>query len=110
MPSGKKVILDFIANIPDNKITDMPNGNGSNPLHSTDDLRLDMQGMTSSNPQKHNLQVQINAETKHKSLKTQSSSRLNTSVAAVLALPGTPPSDIRNGLKDSYNQSKIIDL
>ncbi|KAF9578640.1 hypothetical protein BGW38_005463 [Lunasporangiospora selenospora] len=110
MPSGKKVILAFIASIPDGKISDMPDGTGSNPLWDSVDLRLDMQGMTSNSPKKHNLQIQINAEATHKSLKTQSKSKLNTSVAAVLAPPGSSPKKIREGFVKSLASGKIVVL
>ncbi|KAF9577230.1 hypothetical protein BGW38_007704, partial [Lunasporangiospora selenospora] len=96
--AARNTVLRSINDIPDDRLSDIPDNNGSNPLHSTDDLRLDMQGMTSDSPQRHNLQIQISGH------------QLNTSIAVVLAPSGASPEAIKQGFRDSFDQAVITRL
>lgn len=53
-----KHLIAFINSIPDSKLTGLPRSGRT--LTSDGTFRIDMQGMTSDKPPKHNLQVQVN--------------------------------------------------
>ncbi|KAK8076917.1 hypothetical protein PG996_003087 [Apiospora saccharicola] len=67
MGKNTKRVKEFIESIPDSKLAGFSKNTGL--IYKDNDFRLDMQGMTTGNPQKHNLQVQINKETTVTSLK-----------------------------------------
>ncbi|TEY35181.1 hypothetical protein BOTCAL_0600g00070 [Botryotinia calthae] len=98
MSKNTKRAEDFINDIPDSKLTGFPTSEGT--IHKNTDFRLNMQGMTTGDPKKHNLQVQVNKETvailKKVAPKT---------VASLLVLQDDPPSaeTIKKGLKASVN-------
>ncbi|KAH7041427.1 uncharacterized protein B0I36DRAFT_312828 [Microdochium trichocladiopsis] len=58
--SAKNVLLEFIESIPTHKMEGLPFTQTT--LYSTSNYRLDMQGMTSGDPQFHNLQIQANKQ------------------------------------------------
>ncbi|KAG8627442.1 hypothetical protein KVT40_004925 [Elsinoe batatas] len=84
MPNkGKKELLSFIDSIPDDKLTGLRPPKPNYTIFTNVNLRLDNQGYTSTDPKKHNLQVQINRGTTISTLKSaaKKSSQRGTSVA-----------------------------
>ena len=65
--SPHQEVEKYINSIPSIKFLDLPDGQGT--IHKDMNLRLDMQGMSSHNPPRHNLQVQVNRECVITSLK-----------------------------------------
>ncbi|KAI8627876.1 hypothetical protein F5Y19DRAFT_477048 [Xylariaceae sp. FL1651] len=61
MGKVKNSLEKFIGNIPDSKLCAFPTI--PRKIHTDANYRLDMQGMTSAEPQKHNLQIQVNKDT-----------------------------------------------
>lgn len=88
MGKASDALTDFIDDIPAGRLTGLPTNPGT--IYSTDDFRLDMQGVSSipgsenlrqeancclqlttatkNQPQAHNLQIQVNKQTKVKQL------------------------------------------
>ncbi|KAI1177569.1 hypothetical protein F4777DRAFT_541438 [Nemania sp. FL0916] len=96
MGKANKALRAFIDGIPNSKLESLSTNPGK--IHSDDDFRLDMQGMTSDKPPKHNLQIQINNETRISTLKKLAP---KTVAGPVLVDPGkTPdPAKIKSDLK-----------
>ncbi|VDB91477.1 unnamed protein product [Peniophora sp. CBMAI 1063] len=94
MGRASKALDEFIESIPDSKLK--PTSTNAGTLYKDKDFRLDMQGMTSDKPQKYNLQVQINKETKITSLKNLQGS--GTTVAEYQANAGDSAAIIRSKL------------
>ncbi|PQE17865.1 hypothetical protein CJF30_00010352 [Rutstroemia sp. NJR-2017a BBW] len=86
MGKNTKRVQEFIDGIPDSKLTALPSSAGT--IYTTTDFRLDMQGLTSGDPQKHNLQIQINKQTTITSLKKSAPQ----TVATLLVLKNDAPS------------------
>jgi len=64
--AAKSQLKSFIDNIPAIRLENFPPSAASNPIYSDMNFRLDMQGITSTG--EFNLQVQVNRQTKIKSL------------------------------------------
>ncbi|KAK3066694.1 hypothetical protein LTR53_016854 [Teratosphaeriaceae sp. CCFEE 6253] len=97
-PSGPKALKNFIEDIPDHKLDGLPRNEDT--LYKDRNYRLDMQGMTSSKPAEHNLQVQVNRDPKISSLKNAK----GATVAGPVLAPGDgsmTPAEIRAGLQAS---------
>ncbi|MCJ1381218.1 hypothetical protein MMC17_004327 [Xylographa soralifera] len=62
MGNSTKLDKEFIEGILDLKLTGRPFT--KTKIYTTKDFRLDTQGMTSKEPQQHNLQVQVDFQTK----------------------------------------------
>jgi len=58
MGGNEKKVEDFLDKVPDDKLTGL--SQTVKCLYKNEEFRLDMQGMTSDDPQQHNLQVQVN--------------------------------------------------
>ncbi|KAJ4138651.1 hypothetical protein NW768_002502 [Fusarium equiseti] len=83
--SAKGELKSFIDNIPAIRLVNFPPSAASNPVHSDMNFRLDMQGITSAG--EFNLQVQVNRQTKNKSLRAAAS---QTVAGPVLVSPYYP--------------------
>ncbi|KAI0346108.1 hypothetical protein BDW22DRAFT_1425635 [Trametopsis cervina] len=92
MGKADKALVAFINAIPDDKLTAIPTNTGT--LYRDTDFRLDMQGMTTGNPQRHNLQVQINKQTTISTLKKHAPATVSTYLSA----PGATAATVREGL------------
>ncbi|KAM5540050.1 hypothetical protein V8D89_006190 [Ganoderma adspersum] len=105
MPSKASTALtDFITGIHDDKLKDI--GESQHTIVKDTDFRLDMQGMTTAQPNKkppvpskYNLQVQINRQTKISTLKKHQPA----TVATYLADKKDDPATIRAGLLKGRN-------
>ena len=90
MPSkAKKCFYEFIDLIPDHVLDGIPDTRTT--LFRTQDLRLDMQGMTTKTPKRHRLHIQVNGQV---SVTTLEALRFET-ISEVEVLqddPGTPAS------------------
>ncbi|KAK5938761.1 hypothetical protein PMZ80_008953 [Knufia obscura] len=67
MPKYAKALKEFIEDLPDSKLTGLPTKPNTNIVKDKQTkwgFRLDMQCMTSGEPKRHNLQVQLNNENK----------------------------------------------
>ncbi|KAF2768103.1 hypothetical protein EJ03DRAFT_274905 [Teratosphaeria nubilosa] len=93
MGKAQKALKAFIEGIPESKLTNLTKSIGT--LYKDDDFRLDMQGMTSDDPAKHNLQVQVNNGTAISTLKKAAP---KTVAGPVLVAAGTSASDVRSEL------------
>ncbi|KAF7955396.1 uncharacterized protein EAE97_000655 [Botrytis byssoidea] len=96
MGKNTKRAEDFIDDIPDSTLTGFPTSGGT--IYKDADFRLDMQGMTTGDPKKHNLQVQVTKVTTLKKAAPKT-------VASLLVLQDDPPSaeTIKKELKISVN-------
>ncbi|KAI1788568.1 hypothetical protein LXA43DRAFT_633266 [Ganoderma leucocontextum] len=116
MGKATKALLAFINGIPDDKLKDI--GESQHTIYQDSDFRLDMQGvstpselssqsvvewcgshclflqMTSGEPKRYNLQVQINKQTTISTLKKHQPA----TVAIYLANKTDSPATIRQGL------------
>lgn len=100
MPSiARDAVEKFIKGIPDGKLKDLPK-TSTTGLVKNIHLRLDMQGMTSDKPPKHNLQVQVNNETTITTLKVAAKKTIAGPVFAPLN-NAWPPAKIRAALLKS---------
>ncbi|WEW56992.1 hypothetical protein PRK78_002451 [Emydomyces testavorans] len=69
MSKAKKAGRQFIEAIPDHKLKDIPDS--TTLLCKNRNFRLDMQGVTTKDPKKWNIQVQINNQTTITTLKRE---------------------------------------
>ncbi|KAK4118878.1 hypothetical protein N657DRAFT_637728 [Parathielavia appendiculata] len=92
----KKILRDFIDNIPDHKLENFSDGPGT--IHKDIDLRLDMQGIT--NNDEWNLQIQVNYGCKTTSLKPYAPDTVAGPVLVSRTAPLTPE-EIRQIFKDT---------
>ncbi|RTE80230.1 hypothetical protein BHE90_005228 [Fusarium euwallaceae] len=60
MGKAGKALRNFILSIPDDKINGFTDG--EHTLYKDANYRLDNQGLTTGDPQRYNLQVQVNRE------------------------------------------------
>ena len=95
----KQTTLDFINSIPDDKLKDLPTS-ATTGIFETLSFRLDMQGMTSDKPARHNLQVQINNQAKSSTIRNTKNAQGATCAGPVLVPQGNTmePADIRTAL------------
>ncbi|CAF9916954.1 MAG: hypothetical protein HETSPECPRED_003057 [Heterodermia speciosa] len=77
MGKGRKALKDFIGNIPEEKLTDFPSNNGA-CIYKDTNFRMDMQSITTDEPKKYNIQIQINSETTVSTLKKLAPSTMVT--------------------------------
>ncbi|CAL1709018.1 unnamed protein product [Somion occarium] len=97
MGKADKAFKTFVNNIPNDKLTSLPDA--TQTLYRDVDFRLDMQGMTADKPPRHNLQVQINNSTTISTLKKQAPK----TVSMYHASKSDTPAVIRQGLLDGTN-------
>ncbi|KAH7305447.1 hypothetical protein B0I35DRAFT_443806 [Stachybotrys elegans] len=92
----KKLLRDFIDEIPDSKLQGLPNSQTT--LYRDQNFRLDMQGMTSSG--QWNLQIQVNNRPKASSLREYAP---DTVSGPVLVSPDSPmdAEAIREGFRNT---------
>lgn len=88
MGKAKNELEEFIANIPDSKLTGFPSIETT--VYKTRNFRLDMQKVTTKDPRCYNLQVQINRGTIITSLKRFAGKSLSIALVPVKEEAWTP--------------------
>jgi hypothetical protein len=98
MPSVEQLVIDFIDDIPDAKLT---GGFVRGTIWSTDHCRFDSQGYTSNEPKHFNLQVQVNKHCPRRSMQKLAPK----TVAICLAPVDNPwtPAQIKEALKETVD-------
>lgn len=81
MGKAKNELEEFIANIPDSKLTGFPSIETT--VYKTRNFRLDMQTVTTKDPRCYNLHVQINRGTLITSLKRFAGKSLSIALVPV---------------------------
>ncbi|CAF9921434.1 MAG: hypothetical protein ALECFALPRED_001797 [Alectoria fallacina] len=88
MGKAKNELKDFIANIPNAKLTGFPSSETT--IYKTSNLRFDMQTVTTKDPRCYNLQVQINKHLTITSLKRFAGEALSIALVPVKGKAWTP--------------------
>jgi len=97
--SLKNLVVEIIDDVPDQRLIGLPT-KPNTTIHNDVIVRLDMQSMAGSSPKCHNLQVQVNNESR---IPSSAGILGGSATRAVLVPEDTPwtPAVIKEALKDS---------